>query len=57
LNREHFLPFIALVESRLDVLTLNGPTDYRLERMRGVGTWHVPNGPAATRPRAKRFSG
>ena len=48
LNREHFLPFIALVESRLEVLTLNGPTDYRLERMQGVGTWHVPVGPVAT---------
>lgn len=48
LNREHFLPFIALIEQRLDVLALNGPTDYRLERMRGVGTWHVPNGPEAT---------
>lgn len=48
LNREHFLPFIALIEQRLDVLTLNGPTDYRLERLRGVGTWHVPNGPVAT---------
>lgn len=48
LNREHFLPFIALIESRLDVLTLNGPVDYRLERMKGVGTWHVPVGPAST---------
>jgi len=48
LNREHFLPFIALIEQRLDVLPLNGPTDYRLERMQGVGTWHVPNGPEAT---------
>ncbi|MCW1381710.1 cell division protein ZapE [Novosphingobium sp. KCTC 2891] len=48
LNREHFLPFIALVEQRLDVVTLNGPTDYRMERMRGVGTWHVPIGPAST---------
>ncbi len=48
LNREHFLPFIALVESRLEVLTLNGPTDYRLERMQGVGTWHVPVGPVST---------
>ncbi|ODU71488.1 MAG: cell division protein ZapE [Novosphingobium sp. SCN 66-18] len=55
LNREHFLPFIALVESRLDVLTLNGPTDYRLERMRGVGTWHVPNGPAATEATREAF--
>jgi cell division protein ZapE len=48
LNREHFLPFIGLVESRLDVITLNGPTDYRLERMQGVGTWHVPVGPEST---------
>ncbi|MDP3551665.1 MAG: cell division protein ZapE [Novosphingobium sp.] len=48
LNREHFLPFIALVQSRLDVLTLNGPTDYRLQRMQGVGTWHVPVGPEST---------
>lgn len=48
LNREHFLPFIALVQDRLDVLTLNGPTDYRLQRMQGLGTWHVPIGPAST---------
>jgi cell division protein ZapE len=48
LNREHFLPFIGLIEQRLDVLPLNGPTDYRLERLQGVGTWHVPNGPVAT---------
>lgn len=48
LNREHFLPFIALVESRLNVLTLNGPTDYRLARMQGVGTWHTPVGAVST---------
>ena len=48
LNREHFLPFIALIEVRLDVLGLNGPTDYRMDRMTGVGTWHMPIGDAAT---------
>ncbi len=48
LNREHFLPFIALIEARLDIAALNGPTDYRMQRMAGVKTWHVPNGPAAT---------
>jgi cell division protein ZapE len=48
LNREHFLPFIALIGERLDVVPLNGPTDYRMERLAGVSTWHVPNGPAAT---------
>lgn len=48
LNREHFLPFIALIQDRIDVLGLNGPTDYRLDRMQGVGTWHTPIGDAAT---------
>ncbi|HET9428717.1 MAG TPA: cell division protein ZapE, partial [Allosphingosinicella sp.] len=48
LNRELFLPFIDLVERELDVVGLNGPTDYRLERLGGMPTWYVPNGPAAT---------
>ena len=48
LNREHFLPFIALLEQRLDVLPLNGPVDYRRERLGAVDTWLVPNGPDAT---------
>jgi cell division protein ZapE len=48
LNREHFLPFIALIAARLDVIGLNGPTDYRMERMAGVTSWHVPCGDVAT---------
>lgn len=48
LNREHFLPFIALIEHELDVLTLNGPVDYRLDRLRGLETWHSPLGEPAT---------
>ena len=48
LNREHFLPFIALIENELDVLTLNGPHDYRLERLGGMPTWHTPLGEDAT---------
>jgi cell division protein ZapE len=48
LNREHFLPFIALIERELDVLTLNGPVDYRLQRLGGMATWHMPLGPEAT---------
>ncbi len=47
LNRELFVPFIALLQARLEVVPLNGPTDYRLDRLQGVDTWHVPNGPAA----------
>ena len=48
LNREHFLPFIALIERELDVLALNGPVDYRLQRLGGLDTWHTPLGEAAT---------
>ena len=55
LNREHFLPFIALLEQRLDVLSLNGPTDYRLQRLGGAPTWYVPNGPEATRALSEAF--
>jgi len=48
LNRQLFLPFIALIESAMDVLALNGPVDYRLDRLGSMDTWLVPNGPEAT---------
>ncbi len=48
LNREHFVPFISLIENELDVLALNGPTDYRLDRIGGMKAWHTPLGEAAT---------
>ena len=48
LNREHFLPFIDLIEARMDVVALNGPTDYRRDRLGAVDTWLVPNGAKAT---------
>jgi cell division protein ZapE len=55
LNRELFLPFIDLVERELDVVSLNGPTDYRLERLAGMPTWYVPNGPEATKALSEAF--
>ncbi len=55
LNREHFLPFIALIERELDVFTLNGPTDYRLERLGGMATWHTPLGEDATQQTREAF--
>jgi cell division protein ZapE len=48
LNRGLFLPFIELIERELDVLGLNGPVDYRLQRLAGIGTWHTPLGLEAT---------
>jgi cell division protein ZapE len=55
LNRDLFLPFIAMIETRLDVVEVNGPTDYRLDRLAGVEVWHVPNGPEATKALSTAF--
>jgi cell division protein ZapE len=55
LNRELFLPFIALIERRMLVVPVDGPTDYRLERLEGVEVWHVPNGPEATAALSQAF--
>ncbi|MBA3880810.1 MAG: cell division protein ZapE [Sphingobium sp.] len=55
LNREHFLPFIALIGQKMDVLPLNGPTDYRLDRLGSMTMWHVPNGPEATKALSDAF--
>jgi cell division protein ZapE len=55
LNRELFLPFIELIERRFEVVSLNGPTDYRLDRLGGVEVWHVPNGPEATKALSEAF--
>lgn len=55
LNRELFLPFIATIETRFEVVEVNGPTDYRLDRLAGVDVWHVPNGPEATAALSKAF--
>lgn len=48
LNRSLFLPFITLVEAELDVVPLNGPTDYRMDRLGDLDTWHAPMGEQAT---------
>jgi cell division protein ZapE len=55
LNRDLFLPFIDLIEARMEVMSINGPTDYRLDRLAGVETWHVPNGPEATAALSRAF--
>jgi cell division protein ZapE len=47
LNRQLFLPFITMIEQRLDIVELNGPHDYRLRRLAQVETYITPLGPAA----------
>ena len=55
LQRDQFLPFIALLKQKLDVLHLASPTDYRLIRMKTLKTYHAPLGPAATKALNKAF--
>lgn len=55
LNRQLFLPFIALLRQRLDVIELDGPTDYRLERLAGTKVYHWPISDAATKALSTAF--
>ena len=43
LQRDRFLPFIALLGERLDRVELDSGRDYRLARMRGRKIYHWPN--------------
>ncbi len=42
LNRGLFVPFIDLLKQRLEVVELNGPTDFRLARMGGIPVYYTP---------------
>ncbi len=55
LNRQLFLPFIAQLKERCEVVPLDGPVDYRMQRLAGARTWHVPNGAAATAAMSETF--
>ena len=41
-GHDAFLPFIALITQRLEVVMMDAGRDFRRERMRGMRTWHVP---------------
>lgn len=40
--RELFLPFIALLKLHVDVVNLDGRTDFRLEKREKEGSWYTP---------------
>ncbi len=42
LNRQLFLPFIALLEERMEVVELDAITDYRQDRLVGEQVWFTP---------------
>ncbi len=47
LNRQLFLPFIALLKTRLEIIRLDAARDYRLDRLGGAPVYHTPLGPEA----------
>jgi cell division protein ZapE len=46
LNRQLFLPFIALLEQQVEVVSLDGPTDYRRLKFEGESVYRFGTGPA-----------
>jgi cell division protein ZapE len=55
LQRERFLPTIALLKQWLDVVLVDGGVDYRLRALARAGSYHTPNGPAAEAALAAAF--
>ncbi len=44
MQRDRFLPFIALIQERLDLLALDGPVDYRRRKIDRLGLYFTPLG-------------
>jgi cell division protein ZapE len=55
-GRDAFLPFIALIKQRLDVVMMDAGRDFRRERMRGLRTWLVPADARADRELDRAFA-
>jgi cell division protein ZapE len=51
LNRQLFEPFIEVLKTRLEVVAVKGPTDFRLDRLRGHQVYFTPCDP----PHEKAF--
>jgi cell division protein ZapE len=44
-NRQLFLPVIDMLTARLEIVAVDGPRDYRVQRLRSAGTWFSPIDP------------
>jgi cell division protein ZapE len=47
LNRALFVPFVDILNARMDVVRLSARTDFRLEKLAGQPVWYVPGDAAA----------
>ncbi|MSO74576.1 MAG: cell division protein ZapE [Alphaproteobacteria bacterium] len=55
LNRQLFLPFIAMIKERLDLVPLDGPRDYRQLFLKQARLYHTPLSPAAEAELGRAF--
>ena len=55
LQRQNFLPTIALLEEKLDVVEVDGGVDYRLRALEQASVYHVPADAAAEAAMARTF--
>lgn len=55
-GRDAFLPFLALLKRRLDVLMMDAGRDFRRARLRGMRTWLVPADARAERELDRAFA-
>lgn len=56
LNRQLFLPFIELLKQKLDLLHLDSPTDYRMDRLTQLPVYITPLGAEADAALEKDFA-
>lgn len=55
LNRQRFLPFIEQIKEKLHIIALDGPVDYRYNRLKGAQTYYFPINEDATNQLAITF--
>ena len=55
LQRERFLPFIDLIQQKLDILDIGAGRDFRLDRLKGDPVWNTPLGAEAKAMLDKAF--
>jgi cell division protein ZapE len=56
LQRQRFLPTIALIKQHAEVLHVDGPIDYRLRVLERADVFQTPSGPAADERLAEYFA-
>ncbi|MGV0999257.1 MAG: cell division protein ZapE [Fluviibacter sp.] len=55
LQRQNFLPTIALIKNKMDIMPLDGGNDYRMRKLEVMPVYHVPHDDETQRALAEYF--